>query len=84
MVVSEGGDQLGRAHDLRARRRGADIEITAIVVAGRGILERLGIGSSPRTARRRPETGSGNVVPWTAVVRLERARIVVREGTRPE
>ncbi|MDQ3858062.1 MAG: PRC-barrel domain-containing protein [Actinomycetota bacterium] len=83
-VVSETGERLGRAHDLRARRSGADIEITAIVVAGRGILERLGIGSPPRAARRRPKTGSGNLVPWTAVVRLERARIVVREGTKPE
>ena len=82
-VVTEDGDRLGRAHDLRARRRGDEIEVTGIVVARRGVLERLGIGSSARRARGRPRAGAGGVVAWEAVVRLERARIVVGEGTKP-
>ena len=46
------GPSLGRAFDLRAAASARAVEVTALVVARRGFLERLGIGSSPGGRRR--------------------------------
>jgi sporulation protein YlmC with PRC-barrel domain len=83
-VVTESGTSLGRAFDVRARRRGSSVEITGLVVGRRGLLERLGVGSSRGEAKRHHKVWERDLVPWGAVVRFEHDRIVVREGTEPE
>jgi sporulation protein YlmC with PRC-barrel domain len=83
-VVTESGESLGRAFDVRARRSGRTIEITGLCVGRRGLAERLGIGSSRGEAKRHHKVWRRNFVPWDAVVRLEEDRIVVRDGTKPE
>ena len=83
-VTTESGDSLGRAFDVRARRRGATVEITGLVVGRRGFFERLGIGPSGGEAKRHHKVWKRDLVPWRAVVRIEKDRIVVRDGTEPE
>jgi sporulation protein YlmC with PRC-barrel domain len=83
-VVTESGDSLGRAFDVRAERRGSTVEITGLVVGRRGLFERLGIGPSRGEAKRGHKVWKRDLVHWKAVVRLERDRIVVRDGTEPE
>jgi sporulation protein YlmC with PRC-barrel domain len=75
VVETESGRRIGKCHDLRASLGGALPTVEALVVGRRGRLEHLGIG---RSRRRR------DAVPWEAVVRLERRRIVVRDGTELE
>jgi hypothetical protein len=82
-IVTEGGDQLGHVFDVRAERTGegapaGDWRLKALVVGTRGVFERLGI----RSAGDEPVLDR-DVVPWDAVVRLERGQVLVREGTKP-
>jgi sporulation protein YlmC with PRC-barrel domain len=77
-VTTESGARLGRAHDLRADRTSRTLKITGLVVGPAGLLERLGIGA--------PESGgpirTRDVVPWSAVVKADSRRIVVRDDAR--
>lgn len=77
-VVTESGRPLGRVHDLRGELTPRTLMITGLVVGPVGRLERLGIGA--------PESGAPirtrDVVPWSAVLRADSTRIVVRDDTR--
>ena len=74
-VVTESGDELGRVHDLRAERTPRTLKVTGLMVGKRGLLERLGVGAPEAGARIRTH----DVIPWAAVVRADRRRIVVRD-----
>jgi sporulation protein YlmC with PRC-barrel domain len=74
-VITESGDKLGRVHDLRAERSPRTLNVTGLVVGKLGLLERLGVGAPESGARIRTQ----NVIPWSAVVRAYRRRVVVRD-----
>jgi sporulation protein YlmC with PRC-barrel domain len=74
-VATESGRALGRVHDLRADLTPRTLEITGLVVGPAGLVERLGIGAPESGARIRTR----DVVPWSAVLRADRSRIVVRD-----
>jgi sporulation protein YlmC with PRC-barrel domain len=80
-VVTEGGRKLGRCHDLRGELTASSLRITALVVGRRGFLEHFGVGAqaSATPARMRDV----DTIPWTAVVRIEGERIVVRDDAAP-
>jgi sporulation protein YlmC with PRC-barrel domain len=79
-VRTESGEELGRAHDLRAELTSRALKVTGICVGTWGLLERLGIDS--------PTSAGGvhthDVIPWSAVVEASRREIVVRDGTKPK
>ena len=77
-VVSESGRRLGRVHDVRAEGKAGALEVKALIVGARGVLERLGIETPGRRAR----LTAGDVIPWEVVVRADRRGIVVRDGPR--
>ena len=77
-VHTEAGEQLGRVHDVRAELAASALRVWGGGVGGFGVLERLGIGA-PRSAAR---IRSHDVVPWAAVIRVDRRRVVVRDGTK--
>jgi sporulation protein YlmC with PRC-barrel domain len=83
-VVTESGEKLGHCFDIRGERTATTLKVTGLVVGRRGFLERLGIGSSRREAKRHHKVWNRDLVPWTAVVRLERNHIVVKDGTTPK
>ena len=74
-VTTESGQVLGRVHDLRAELTTRTLKIPGLVVGPSGFLERLGIGA--------PESGAWirtrDVVPWSAVIRADSRKIVVRD-----
>jgi sporulation protein YlmC with PRC-barrel domain len=72
-VETESGHSLGKCRDLRASIGGGRPTVDAIIVGRRGWLEHLGIGKAG--AHRRDK------VLWKAVVKIEGARIIVRDGT---
>jgi sporulation protein YlmC with PRC-barrel domain len=74
-VITESGDKLGRVHDLRAERSQRTLNVTGLVVGKLGLLERLGVGAPESGARIRTR----DVIPWSAVVRADRRRVVVRD-----
>ena len=79
-VRTESGESRGRVHDLRATLGPRSLRVTGLVVGRLGLLERLGIGAPSATVRIR----TSDVVPWSAVVRVDRGGIVIREGTEVE
>jgi sporulation protein YlmC with PRC-barrel domain len=79
-VETESGDRLGRVHDVRGELTQRALSVTGVVVGRAGLLERLGIAAPTARARIR----SHDVVPWSAVVRADRRRVIVRDGTRPQ
>jgi sporulation protein YlmC with PRC-barrel domain len=74
-VTTESGQVLGRVHDLRAELTTRTLKITGLVVGPSGFLERYGIGAPESGARIRTR----DVVPWSAVVRADSRKIVVRD-----
>ena len=83
MVERESGERLGRAHDFRGRWLGTKMEVAAIVIGRRGLLERLGIGSARGGRRRKHKTWGGEVVPWDDVVRVKPGQVIVRDEDEP-
>jgi len=75
-VVTESGREIGKCRDLRATVGRGRPAVTAVVVGRRGWMEHLGIS--------RPSGPRKDSVPWDAVVRIDGARIVVRDGTELE
>ncbi len=73
-VETQGGRRLGRCHDLRAEIDLSSAKVIGLVVGGRGRLEHYGL----RRRRR------ADCVPWSAIVRIEGKRIIVRDGTELE
>lgn len=79
-VNAESGERLGRVHDVRAEFGPSSLRVTGLVVGKLGVLERLGLGAPGSLAR----TGSRDVVPWAAVIRLDRRGVIVRDKTDSE
>jgi sporulation protein YlmC with PRC-barrel domain len=73
VVETESGRQIGHCRDMRAELGRGNPRITELVVGRRGLLEHFGIGT--------PRGQAPDAVPWEAVVRIDGARIVVRDGT---
>jgi sporulation protein YlmC with PRC-barrel domain len=80
-VVTEGGRKLGRCNDLRGELTASSLRVTALVVGRQGFFEHFGVGAqaSATPARMRDV----DTVPWTAVVRIEGERIIVRDDAAP-
>src|SRR3954449_6513398 len=72
VVRTEGGEKLGRVHDLRAHRDGDGWALMGLVVGTGGLRARFGPGEDDPVR-------SGNVVPWEAVIRLSEGLVVVRD-----
>jgi len=77
-IVSEAGDQLGHVFDVRVERVGdepsaGEWRVKALVVGRRGVFERLGL----KSAGAEPLLDH-DVIPWDAVLRLERGDVLVR------
>jgi sporulation protein YlmC with PRC-barrel domain len=81
-VVREGGESLGRVHDVRVRalqRRTPDghrLRVIGLVVGGRGIRERLGLDAG----RGGEPIADHDVIEWERVVSVdgEAGRVAVR------
>jgi sporulation protein YlmC with PRC-barrel domain len=80
-VVTESGRDLGRCHDVRGELTASSLQVTALVVGGRGWLEHFGIGAQASASPRR--VSDKDTVPWSAIVRIEGKRIVVRDDAAP-
>jgi sporulation protein YlmC with PRC-barrel domain len=80
-VVTEGGRKLGRCHDLRGELTSSSLPVTALVVGRRGFLEHFGVGAQASATPARVR--DVNTVPWSAVVRIEGERIVIRDDAAP-
>jgi len=76
-IVTESGRSLGRCYDLRAELTSSSLRVTGLVVGRRGWLEHFGIGAQASATPTRVR--DIDTIPWDAVVRLERDRIVVRD-----
>jgi sporulation protein YlmC with PRC-barrel domain len=73
VVRTEGGEKLGRVHDLRAHAvPGGGLALMGLVVGTGGLRARFGPGDDTPVR-------SGNVVPWEAVTRLDEGLVVVRD-----
>jgi sporulation protein YlmC with PRC-barrel domain len=68
-VVTESGRSLGRCHDLRGELTASKLRITGLCVGRGGWAERLGIGGHD----------AHDIIPWSAVVRIEGKRIIIRD-----
>lgn len=74
VVRTEGGEKLGRVHDLRAlAASGGDWVLIGLVVGAGGLRARFGPGQDEAIH------SGGNVIPWEAVVSLEDGLVVVRD-----
>ena len=67
-VETESGLSLGRCHDLRGELSDSRLEVLALCVGRAGYLDRLGI-----------RTRAHDEIAWSAVVRIDGNRIVVRD-----
>jgi sporulation protein YlmC with PRC-barrel domain len=73
VVRTEGGERLGRVHDLRAHASGdGGWVLMGLVVGPAGLLARLGAGGDEAIRR-------GNVIPWEAITSLDEGVVVVRD-----
>jgi sporulation protein YlmC with PRC-barrel domain len=79
-VRTESGEKLGRIYDLRAELARQSLKVTGLVIGKAGFFERLGIGAPESQDRIRAQ----DVVPWSAVVRVNRHGVTVRDGTTPQ
>ena len=68
-VVTESGQPLGRCRDLRGELAGSRLLVTGLCVGGGGWLEHFGLRDHDQHT----------TIPWEAIVRIERKRIVVRD-----
>jgi sporulation protein YlmC with PRC-barrel domain len=67
--VSNDGQKLGRIYDLRVEREGDRLRLCALVVAKRGLWERLS-GDSP----------GEDEIPWRCVSRIRDDSVVVDDA----
>jgi sporulation protein YlmC with PRC-barrel domain len=68
-VVTESGRKLGYCHDLRGELTTRSLKVTGLCVGRWGMVEHFGLRAHSRH----------DEVPWSAVVRIEGNRIVVRD-----
>ena len=80
-IVTDKGRRLGDCHDLRAELTSSSLRVTALVVGTRGWLEHYGIGAQASASPERVK--DTDTVPWTAVLRIDGDRIVVRDDAAP-
>ena len=80
-IVTDKGRRLGDCHDLRAELTSSSLRVTALVVGTRGWLEHYGIGVQASASPQRVK--DKDTVPWTAVLRIDGDRIVVRDDAAP-
>jgi sporulation protein YlmC with PRC-barrel domain len=80
-IVTDGGRPLGDCHDVRAELTSSSLRVTGLVVGARGWLEHFGIGAEASASPQR--VNEKDTVPWEAVIRFERDRIVVRDDAAP-
>jgi sporulation protein YlmC with PRC-barrel domain len=80
-VVTEGGRKLGRCYDLRGELSSSSLRVTALIVGRQGFLEHFGVGAQASATPARVR--DVNTVPWSAVVKIEGERIVVRDDAAP-
>jgi sporulation protein YlmC with PRC-barrel domain len=78
-VVTESGRTLGPCHDIRAELGASRLEVTGLVLGGKGRLEHFGIGAQASASSQRVR--DSDVIPWEQIVRLEEDRIIVRDRT---
>jgi sporulation protein YlmC with PRC-barrel domain len=73
VVRTEGGEKLGRVHDLRAHGSpDGGWTLMGLVVGTGGVRARFGPGTDEPIRE-------GNVVPWEAIISLEDGLVVVRD-----
>jgi sporulation protein YlmC with PRC-barrel domain len=80
-IVTDAGRRLGDCHDLRAELTPTSLRVTGLVVGARGWLEHYGIGAQASASPERIK--EKDTVPWEAILRIERERIVVRDDAAP-
>ena len=73
-VVTESGQELGRCRDLRGELTTSRLRVTGVCVGHGALLEHLGIRGHD----------AHRTVPWSAVVRIEGKRIIVRDDALSE
>jgi sporulation protein YlmC with PRC-barrel domain len=74
VVRTEGGERLGRVHDLRGvSADGGGWMLVGLVTGPKGVLARFQGAPGDEAIR------AGNVIPWEAVTRLEDGVVVVRD-----
>jgi sporulation protein YlmC with PRC-barrel domain len=78
-VSTESGEQLGHVHDVCADLTSSSVKVNGLLVGKIGLLERLGLGAPHTKFRRHGE----DHVPWSAVIRVDRRGVVVRDDARP-
>jgi sporulation protein YlmC with PRC-barrel domain len=78
-IVTEGGETLGRCHDVRAELGASRLRVTGLVLGRKGRLEHFGIGAQASASSARVR--DTDVIPWKDVVGFEADQIVVRDST---
>ena len=74
VVRTEGGERLGRVHDLRAHSaEDGGWLLMGLVTGPRGMLARFEGAEDEEAVR------AGKVIPWEAITRLEEGLVVVRD-----
>jgi len=68
-VITESGRKLGYLHDLRGELTAHDLKVTGLCVGRSGLVEHFGLRAHSRH----------DEVPWSAVVRIEGDRIIVKD-----
>ena len=76
VVRTESGSELGRVHDLRAHRNGAEWLLVGLVIGRGGMVARLGRGDGGSVR-------AGRVIDWPSIVGLEPGTVTVRDDTSP-
>src|SRR3954452_4873580 len=73
VVRTEGGEKLGRVHDLRAHASDAGWLLMGLVTGPRGLLARFECGAEDASIR------AGRVSPWEAITRIAQGLVFARE-----
>ena len=68
-VITESGRKLGYCHDLRCELTAQSLEVIGLCVGRSGLVEHFGLRAHSRH----------HEVPWSAVVRIDGDRIIVRD-----
>ena len=77
-VTTEDGRQLGHVFDLRVKREDGSWAVSGVVYGRRGVSERLGL----EKGRQEEPLRTSEVIPWDDVLRLDEARLIVRDRER--
>jgi sporulation protein YlmC with PRC-barrel domain len=81
-VRTESGHELQRVFDVRTEETEGGLRLVGLLVGRNGLFERLGF----RNLRQMREQGEQTrpreeVIPWEAVLRIEKGILIVRDGT---